>query len=283
MKSILYVFLAAILVACQAKKEANDTPPLTKVDTLAFATNANTSDGEMISFGFGNEAGTKILAFEEGTNGKKLSKIIDGEGNLAEVSFDASQKGNESGINLVSSNFKNCFGEVMSILNSKKVNTDQSVVLFNNAFLTTRQVIHAKTLASPKGIDASNKSKIETERKRKIKEGWKIADLGHNNTFIVVFEKKQDSVLASLVIGDKSYIYKDYPAKYDEGSTWRVDDGGQFPKDAIKIIGAFRNSKNELEIVIDWAGPEGANIEYAKANKNKFETIKEASRYWGAL
>jgi hypothetical protein len=89
--------------------------------------------------------------------------------------------------------------------------------------------------------------------------------------------------LASLVIGDKSYIYRDYSAKYDAGSTWRVDDGGEFPNDAIKILAIFRNQAGELEIITEWAGAEGANIEYAKANKNRFVTIKEASRYWGAL
>lgn len=284
MKLIIYASLIAVLSACQSKKETTDTQLKTNADTVATAPTQpqNTSD-EILTFGFSNENGTKILAFEEGITGKSINKVIDNQGNVSDVTFESSQKGSESGVNLVSTNFKNCAGHVMSLPNNKKVSTDQSVVLFNDAFLNTRQPVIVKSLPTPKSIDSANKIKIEAEHKRKIKEGWKIADVGSESAFIVIFEKKQDSVLASLVMGGKTYIFKDYPAKYDEGSTWRVDDGGQFPNDAIKIIGAFMNSKNELEIIIDWAGAEGANIEYAKANKNKFETIKEASRYWGAM
>lgn len=283
MKLISCVSLIAMLSACQSKKETNPIQSQ-KQDTIATATdNSPKATSEILTFGFSSENGTKVLAFEEGINGKNINKSIDIQGNVSDIAFESSQKGNESGVNLVSSNFKNCAGEVMSVQNNKKVSTDQSVVLFNDVFLASHRPMLVKSLASPKAIDAVNKSKIEAERKRKIREAWKIADVGTESAFIVVFEKKQDSVLASLVIGDKSYIYRDYPAKYDEGSTWRVDDGGEFPNDAIKIIGAFINSKNELEIIIDWAGAEGANIEYAKANKGRFETIKEASRYWGAL
>lgn len=281
---IIYTTIVAVLSACQSKKETSENKTAINTDTVAtaYVPEPKTAN-EIITFGFSNELGTKILAFEEGISGKNITKCIDNQENISDISFEASQKGNESGVNLVSANFKNCVGEVMTLGNNKKANTDQSIVLFNDAFLSSHQPILVKTLAKPKIIDALNKSKIETERKRKIKEAWKIADLGAESAFIVIFEKKQDSVLASLVIGSKSYIFRDYPAKYDEGSTWRVDDGGEFPNDAIKIIAAFKNKENDIEIVIDWAGAEGTNIEYAKAHKNRFETIKEASRYWGAL
>ena len=107
--------------------------------------------------------------------------------------------------------------------------------------------------------------------------------MGDNQSaYIVVFSPKKDSVLASLVIGGKQFVYRDYPAKYDEGSTWRVDDGGEFSNDAIRILAVFRNQQGDLEIITEWAGAEGANIEYFKETKGKIEVIKEASRYWGA-
>ena len=93
---------------------------------------------------------------------------------------------------------------------------------------------------------------------------------------------KKDSVLASLVINDKQFVFRDYPAKYDEGSTWRVDDGGEFPNDAIRILAIFRNQQGDLEVITEWAGAEGANIEYFKCKNEKIEVIKESSRYWGA-
>ncbi|GAB2618630.1 hypothetical protein GCM10027035_13520 [Emticicia sediminis] len=281
MKSIAYISILAFSLACQSKKET--TQKEASIDTVATASSPNVDKSEVfLSFGFSNENGSKILAFEENVEAGNLTQTIDNEGKITPIKFETSQKGNENGVNLVPTNFKNCAGKVFSVV-SKNVSNDLSCVIFNDAFLRTHSLVTLSTLAQPTKIDEVNKNKIATERKRKIKEAWKVADLGNESAYIVIFEPKKDSVLASLVIGGTSYIYRDYPAKYDEGSTWRVDDGGEFPNDAIKILAVFRNQAGELEIITEWAGAEGANIEYAKANKNKFETIKEASRYWGAL
>lgn len=282
MRIIVYISILISLLACQSEKETSQNQA--KTDTVATATIQNTNDAkELLTFGFSNENSDKILAFEEGLKTDEFTQTIDNQGNVAAIKFESSQKGNESGVNLVSANFKNCAGQVFSVSKNKKVQNNLSSVIFNDTFLKNHSLVSVKTLTQPTKIDEANKNKIATERKRKIKKAWKIADLGNESAFIVVFESKQDSVLASLVIGGKSYIYRDYPAKYDEGSTWRVDDGGEFPNDAIKILAVFRNQAGELEIITEWAGAEGANIEYTKVNKNRFETIKEASRYWGAL
>ncbi len=282
MKSIFYLSILVSLIACQSKTKTSQIKKQT--DTVATATISNTDDTkEFLAFGFSNENGNKILAFEESVKPENFTQTIDNQNNIIRIKFEGFQKGTEIGVNLVSSNFKNCAGQVFSLSDNKKVQNDLSNVIFNDAFLKNHSLISVKTLSQPIKIDETNKNKISAERKRKIKEAWKIADLGNESAFIVVFEPKKDSVLASLVIGDKSFTYRDYTAKYDAGSTWRVDDGGKFTNDAIKFLAVFRNKASELEIITEWAGAEGANIEYAKANKNRFVTIKEASRYWGAL
>lgn len=281
MKSIAYISILAFSLACQSKKES--TQKEISADTIATASTQNVDKSEeLVNFGFSNENGDKILAFEENIKSENLTQTIDNEGKITPITFETSQKGNESGVNLVPTNFKNCAGKVFSVTN-KKVKTDLSCVIFNDVYLRNHSLVPFKTLTQPTKIDEANKNKIATERKRKIKEAWKVAALGNESAYIVIFEPKKDSVLASLVIGATSYIYRDYPSKYDAGSTWRVDDGGEFPNDAIKILAVFRNQAGELEIITEWAGAEGANIEYIKANKNTFETIREASRYWGAL
>lgn len=282
MRIIVYISILISLLACQSKKETSRNQAQT--DTVATTISQNTNDAkELLTFGFSNENGDEILAFDEGVKTNNFTQTIDSQGNATPIKFKYSQKGNESGVNLVSANFKNCAGQVFSVSDNKKVHNNLSSVIFNDAFLKNHSSIIVETLSQPTKIDEANKNKITTERKRKIKEAWKIADLDDESAFIVVFEPKKDSVLASLVVGNTEFIYRDYPAQYDAGSTWRVDDGGEFPNDAIKILAAFRNQAGELEIITEWAGAEGANIEYAKANKNRFETIKEASRYWGAL
>ena len=282
MRYIVYLSILVSMIACQSNKETGQNKKQT--DTVSTATIPNTDDTkEFLAFGFSNESGNKILAFEEGLKPEYFTQTIDNQNNITPIKFEGFQKGTESGVNLVSSNFKNCAGQVFLVSDNKKVQNDLSNVIFNDAFLKNHSLISVKTLSKPIKIDEANKNKISAERKRKIKEAWKIANLDGENVYIVIFETKRDSVLASLVIGDISYIYRDYPAKYDVGSTWRVDDGGEFPNDAIKILAIFRNKAGELEIITEWAGAEGANIEYAKANNNRFVTIKEASRYWGAL
>ena len=283
MKSIIYLSILLLFIACQSKTKTSQSKE--QIGTVATATISNTDDSkEFLAFGFSNESGNKILAFEEGIKFENFTQTIDNQNNIIQIKFEGFQKGTESGVNLVSSNFKNCAGQVFSLSDNKKVQNDLSNIIFNDDFLKNHSLISVQTLSQLIKIDETNKNKISAERKRKIKEAWKIADLGNESAFIVIFEPKKDSVLSSLVIGAKSsYIYRDYPAKYDAGSTWRVDDGGEFPNDAIKILAVFRNKAGELEIITEWAGSEGANIEYAMANKNRFVTIKEASRYWGAF
>lgn len=280
MKYLSFIACIYILFSCQTKT-AQKTE---NADTIATVVSPPQEvNEEAITFGFSNEKGNQILAFEENTNPKWFTQTFDNQGNTTLINFVKTQKGNESGVNQTSFNFDNCTGQLFEIGNGKKFNTDISSILFNEEFSKNHQAISVKTLEKPQVIDSKIKTVIAAERKRAIKSAWKIADLGENlSAYIVVFVPKKDSVLASLVIGGKQYLYRDYPAKYDEGSTWRVDDGGEFPNDAIRILAVFRNQKSELEVITEWAGAEGANIEYFKFVAGKVEVIKEASRYWGA-
>lgn len=280
MKTLLYLSIIGFLVSCQTKK----TEQTSNADSVTIALTASADKiEEALTFGFGNEKGTQILAYEENINPKQYTQTLDNQGNTSPINFIKAQKGNESGVNLTAFNFNNCAGQVFELSGDKKANTDLTSILFNEAFLKKHSVISVKTLENPTTIDSKIKTAIETERKRTIKNAWKIANLGNNlEAFIVVFTPKKDSVLASLVIGNKQFKYRDYPAKYDGGSTWRVDDGGEFPNDAIRIIAVFRNRQGEIEVITEWAGAEGANIEYFKFKNEKIEVLKESSRYWGA-
>ena len=280
MKTLAFLASIFVLFSCQTKT-AQKTE---NTDSVATATTPAISEiEEAITFGFSNEKGNQILAFEENTNPKLFTQTLDSQGTTTTISFVKTQKGNDRGVNQTYSNFDNCTGQIFVTNGEKKVNPDLTSVLFNEEFVKNHLSISVKTLAQPTIIDSKIKTAIENERKRTIKSAWKVANLGENlEAYIVVFSPKKDSVLASLVIGGKQFIYRDYPAKYDVGSTWRVDDGGEFPNDAIRILAVFRNQQGDLEIITEWAGAEGANIEYDKANKNIFEIIKEASRYWGA-
>lgn len=279
MKIPLLIASLLILFSCQTKTAQNTE----KIDSLKVDSIQQKTTEEAITFGFSNEIGNKTLAFEENTNPKLFTQAIDNQGNISAIRFLNSQKSNENGVNLTSINFNNCAGQVFEFINGEKFVTEFTSVIFNEEFSKNHPIISVKTLDEPQLIDHNTKQLISSERNRAIKSAWKIADLGDKQSaYIVIFTPKKDSVLASLVIGNKQFLYRDYPAKYDEGSTWRVDDGGEFPNDAIRILAVFRNLKGELEIITEWAGAEGANVEYFRFINGKYETIKETSRYWGA-
>jgi hypothetical protein len=281
MKSLSIIASLFILLSCQTKT----TQKTENKDSISTATISDIDKmEEALTFAFSSITGDSLLAFEENTNPAPYTQTFDNQGNITKINFIKTQKnGEEHSINLTPYNFSSCTGQLFTLSAGKKADSNFTSLLFNEEFSKNHQAISVKTLEKPQVIDSKIKTAIATERRRAIKNAWKIADLGENQSaYIVVFAPKKDSVLASLVISGKQFIYRDYPAKYDEGSTWRVDDGGEFPNDAIKILAIFRNQKGELEVITEWAGAEGANIEYFKFVAGKIEVIKEASRYWGA-
>ena len=281
MKPILFIVTAFILFSCQTKT----TQKTENKDAIATtATPEISNQQEAITFAFSSESGDSLLAFEENTNPAPFTQTLDNQGVITKVNFIKTQKnGEEHSVNLTPYNFSNCTGQLFTLSGGKKADSDFTSLLFNEEFIKNHQPIRLKILEKPQIIDSKVKIAIAAERQRTIKNAWKIADFGENQSaYIVIFKQKKDSVLASLVIDDGQFIYRDYPAKYDAGSTWRVDDGGEFPNDAIRILAIFRNKQGKIEVITEWAGAEGANIEYMKANKNIFEIIKETSRYWGA-
>lgn len=279
MKELIYLSAICIIISCQTKDETTenkDTIRAAKNDTIPVLE-------EALTFGFSNEKGNQVLAFEENTNPALFTQTIDNQGNTTPITFLKTQKGNDGGVNQTYFNFDNCTGQLFAIKGSQNVNKEFTSVLFNETFTKNHQFISVKKSEKPQKIDGKIKLTFENERNRKVKNIWKIASIGDSlSAYIVIFAPKKDSVLASLVLGNNTFIYKDYPALYDAGSTWRVDDGGEFPAESITILAAFINRDKSIEMITDWAGAEGTNIEFMKAKNNRFETIKEASRYWGA-
>jgi hypothetical protein len=88
-----------------------------------------------------------------------------------------------------------------------------------------------------------------------------------------------DSALASLILAtQEGLFYFDFPAKYDEGSTWRVDDGGEFGLDYFNILAAFDHPEG-YELITEWIAAEGYSMSFLKVKDGKFISIKDGSRY----
>ena len=103
------------------------------------------------------------------------------------------------------------------------------------------------------------------------------------SVYLFEFEMKGDSALASLayVTPDK-IVYDDFPAIYDETSTWRVDDGGEFGIDYYELLAVFEKN-GKIELITDWPGAEGVATSYLRENGAKFKELKVISRYTAPL
>lgn len=131
-----------------------------------------------------------------------------------------------------------------------------------------------------KEVDAETVEKIEAIKNGKITESSLISETDENAKIcLFVFERKAEDMLASIVYvkGDK-VIFKDYPAKYNEMSAWRVDAGDQ---PGLFEVLFLANSDEGLLLGITWAAPEGENVYILKEVNGVFqETDLKAARYW---
>jgi len=98
---------------------------------------------------------------------------------------------------------------------------------------------------------------------------------------LVQYLPADSAQLVSLVlIRTESLAFEDYIGdRSEEGSVWRVDDGGAFNPHEFRIIAAF-DSVGSLSIARSWAGQEGDNaVLYSVAGK-QLVPILTAYRYW---
>ncbi len=79
MRVIVYLSILVSFLACQSKNETSQNQAQT--DTVASADIQNTNDTEeLLTFGFSNENGDEILAFEEGLKTNNFTQTIDNQG-----------------------------------------------------------------------------------------------------------------------------------------------------------------------------------------------------------
>lgn len=134
-------------------------------------------------------------------------------------------------------------------------------------------------------IGTTAKEEIEKIKNRNVKSGWEIGVVGTDRTiYLILFERENDDMLASIVMKTPTkFVFKDYPAKYNESSTWRVDDGGSVYPELFSILFASE-TKTGIVLAIKWAGAEGENTTLFIENGDKFEELNiGTSRYTSPL
>ncbi|MBE8714709.1 hypothetical protein [Sphingobacterium hungaricum] len=276
MNKLNYLFggLMVLLISCQQQtKNKSVENELTKPDTLA------NSREELLEFGFLNEAKNAVILLDTDDSIQHPAYLTEAiiANQLVKAKYAHFQKQNEVLDNgrQTEANFDYVAGHYFSL--EKNSSQSDFALLVNPSFLSKRSII-------PFDLENKNTQKEElnlpAKYQRKVKNQKTIAFLP-NNTLIklIEFEVEQDSALAILVYSSPDKILiKEFPALYDEISTWSVDDGGEFGMDYFQIESILANG-DRIELVISEFGAEGYNLTFLRESGGTFDEIKRAYGY----
>ena len=217
---------------------------------------------------------------EEGAPSKHHVAIRYGKA-VAKLTFSKRQEGTADNTGRDTEyNFEHLPGSVFETTEGS-LTPGKTHFITDNAFLLHALVPLAVTSPErPSPADRKTIQRIEKLKNRKVVESKLLAkteEAAHIGLF--VFERKEEDMLASLVyVGEDKLIFRDYPATYDETSTWRADGGdevGQFEVLFLAHVGGKR------VLGATWAGPEGENAFVYQEKDGTFEeTSLQGYRYW---
>ncbi len=243
-------------------------------------------------FGFADGSGKKLMTLESENihtlaNPEAFDTAIGNNGETVRIKYVKRQEANSKDtLRQTSQNFDNMAGYIYEVQGGELV-PDKTYLLSKSTVVSEDALIKLKSTRNTgseggyyQKVDANTLKKIETAKDRKVIDSSLLAETEDKAKIcMVVFERIDDGMLASIAyVKDDKVVFKDYPAKYDEQSTWRVDAG-----DRPGLFGALflANSNEGLLLGLTWAGPEGENVFILKDVKGALEeTGLKSGRYW---
>ncbi|HVI44345.1 MAG TPA: hypothetical protein VM802_05730 [Chitinophaga sp.] len=290
MRRIAIPTLVLLYTACNpsAKKEGNTAQQNDSNITQVTPTQVPAASGDTgtLAFGFSNEKGNMIAVSMEDTlkDATIFTYTISAKGELIPgIKFlKRKQEGKDENGRQMAHNFNNADGYIFASTGGN-IDADETAVLLSKDFMTKRKFLPLKGIAGD-SVPVTIKAMVEKDKQRSIKRYKLLSRVdGKSNIALFEFEGKEGSMLAALAfISDGKAIYYDYPAQYDDMSTWSVDDGGEFGLDYYKILAAFDNN-GHIELVTDWYDTEGANAYFLREEDGKFKVVKQGYRYMAPL
>ncbi|MGY5254671.1 hypothetical protein [Sphingobacterium spiritivorum] len=278
-KFSLIIAAVSLTFGCQQKQKTTDN---TTTDNSAKDSIVTSSKEDVIAFGFLDSLGKHILTLEQDSlpHPEQYDLVLNDQGKGFPVQYKGFQKSTDGDNGRqTADNFDKSAGFLYQLKENKLTSSATAVILTDKAFLSSRKVL-IPYAAKDAGTMPAAVQKLVTEKNRKVKNFKNIAQIDEKTLIsIVEFEVKNDSALAVLVYSTPGKtITQEYKAKYDDMSTWRVDDGGDFNMDYIDILYAFVY-KDNIELVFSDMGAEGYNVTYLKENTGAFVVAKESYGY----
>lgn len=226
-----------------------------------------------LAFAYADAAGKQLLAPRELAGAPRVQQALCPGNELLALKFIKTQTGDtgrDTG-RASSENFTRQAGQRFSLVDGKVAEGDVCL-LAPPAFFRTREPLpYEPLLAREDQRDACSEAvrgRIASARKRALAGCWPVATIGDDEgVYAVLFERRGADVLAALVLdGGGRLAFRDYPGNTrDETSVWRVDDGGVFDPGAFDILFVIEGREG-VELGVEWAGTEGANVTLLQAD-----------------
>ncbi len=238
-------------------------------------------------FGFANESGDKLITLSGGDEDilnapAEYNIAIGNNGEIVEIEYEKHQESNEednSRENMY--NFNNMAGHIYKAKNGS-FSQDKTYFLSKDSLFNKDTIISLISLVDNSANDETVRN-IEKIKRREITEATLISKTSDGGEiYLIVFERIDDDMLASIVYAKgETVIFKDFPAVYDEMSTWRVD-GGDHP--GLFEVLFLADSDEGLLLGLAWAGAEGENAFILKSSGDTFkDTDLMCFRCWSPM
>ncbi|WP_164112832.1 MULTISPECIES: hypothetical protein [Sphingobacterium] len=258
---------------------AQPTIESTMEDTLSYRD---------VGFGLFNNLRNQIILIddEERPADKKKLKHAWVNAQSYKLEFTKTQKeGNTYNGRQTPDNFDNIPGAVFTLTEQAKPD-EAYVLLCSDVFLKNRKPLTIKNNFAD-ASSSSVTSELKKTYNRSITNAKLIATTSQKDSvFLMQLAPVADSLTVVLVAktnATSTLFIQEFNAEYNEMSTWRVDDGGEFPMEDFTILNAFEHY-GKIELATSFPGAEGGNLSFiAPDAQNRYQYIKEAYVYWSPL
>lgn len=226
-----------------------------------------------LAYAYADASGKQLLAPRELAAAARVQQALCPGNELLTVQFTGIQAGDakrDTG-RASSQNFARQAGQLFGLTDGEVTDGD-ICLLAPPEFFRAREPLPVEPLLAreDQGDECSEtlRGRIAAARKRPLAGCWPVAVIGdEDGAYVVLFERRGPDALAALVLDRGGRLaFRDYPGNTtDASSVWRVDDGGVFDPGAFDILFVIEGPQG-VELGVEWAGAEGANVTLLQAD-----------------
>lgn len=235
-------------------------------------------------FAFADRTGERLITIdgEQSSNHSTPYELAIGDsGTVLKVAFQyAQQADSENDGRATMYNFDHLAGNVYAVIEGT-AKPNETYFLLSDENGTADSVLPVNSSEKGRAADDRTVTAIEAAKQRAVVQTELVASIGEDShLFLAEFERQGDDMLASLVLQKNGeLLFHDFPAEYDPGSTWRVDDGGTISAEYFDVMFAGIGENGPI-VAITWKGFEGENgFILAQDGGELKETGIQAARY----